>query len=209
MGIIASTIVYFALNYLSRMRPFRNVDDTLGVIYTHGFAGLAGGLLVGIFADPNMALFYKTGPHGRLSTGGGVAGVIHGNWTLLKWQFSAAAFVIAWTAICTYGLLKLVGVFVPLRMSEENMEIGDVAEHGHEVYPSDVPSLGFPSGVPGLAPGQHTPTPTAARAHKGAGCWHRRRFARRRCHALPGECERRTLPGECEIALPRGMNLST
>ena len=48
-----ASIVYFALNYLSRMRPFRNVDDTLGVVYTHGFAGLAGGLLVGIFANPN------------------------------------------------------------------------------------------------------------------------------------------------------------
>src|SRR5437588_10554272 len=160
MGIIASTIVYFALNYLSRARPFRKVDDTLGVVYTHGFAGLAGGLLVGIFADPNMALFYKTS-HGHLVTGGGVAGVLHGNWTLLKWQFFAAAFVIAWTALITFGLLKLVGVFIPLRMSEKNMEIGDVAEHGHEVYPSDVPSLGFPSGVPGLAPGQQAPAPSA------------------------------------------------
>ena len=45
-----ATIVYFALNYLSRLRPFRNVDDTLGVVYTHGFAGLAGGLLTGVFA---------------------------------------------------------------------------------------------------------------------------------------------------------------
>ena len=34
-----------------RCDPFRIVDDTLGVVYTHGFAGLAGGLLVGIFAD--------------------------------------------------------------------------------------------------------------------------------------------------------------
>jgi hypothetical protein len=39
------------------------------------------------------------------------------------------------------------------------MEIGDIAEHGHEVYPSDVPSLGFPSGIPGLATG---PTGEAA-----------------------------------------------
>ena len=31
IGVIGSTIVYFALNYLSRMRPFRKVDDTLGV----------------------------------------------------------------------------------------------------------------------------------------------------------------------------------
>ena len=54
IGVIASTIVYFALNYLSRMRPFRNVDDTLGVVYTHGFAGVAGGLLTGIFANSAM-----------------------------------------------------------------------------------------------------------------------------------------------------------
>src|SRR5205807_8524965 len=121
----------------------------------------AAGLLVEIFAYPNMALFYKTS-HGHLVTGGGVAGLLHGNWTLLKWQFFAAAFVIAWTALVTFALLKLVGVFVPLRMSEKNMEIGDVAEHGHEVYPSDVPSLGFPGGIPGFAHGAGEPAPTAA-----------------------------------------------
>src|SRR5579859_6607990 len=158
LGVIASTLVYFALNYLSRTRLFRRVDDTLGVVYTHGFAGLAGGLLVGIFADPNMALFYNRGKHG-LTTGGGVAGLIHGNFSLLKWQFLAAAFVIAWSAVATYGLLKLVGLFIPLRMSERNMEIGDVAEHGHEVYPADVPSLGYAGGVPALAP-EPVPAPS-------------------------------------------------
>jgi Amt family ammonium transporter len=157
MGVIASTIVYFALNYMSRLRPFRLVDDTLGVIYTHGVAGLAGGLLVGVFADPQMALGYKTSKAGLIATGS-VAGVIHGNWTLLKWQALAALFVIAWTGLITFVLLKLVGLFIPLRMSTENMEIGDVAEHGHEVYPSDVPSLGYPGGVPGLAPGTAAPS---------------------------------------------------
>ena len=52
--------------------------------------------------DPQMALFYKTGPHGHLIASGGVAGVIHGNWTLLKWQFFAALFVIVWTAVITF-----------------------------------------------------------------------------------------------------------
>jgi hypothetical protein len=48
-------------------------------------------------------------------------------------------------------------------MSKEAMEIGDVAEHGHEVYPSDVPSLGYPNGVPGLSTGAgQTPAPTTA-----------------------------------------------
>ncbi|MBV9915162.1 MAG: ammonium transporter, partial [Solirubrobacterales bacterium] len=142
LGVIASTLVYFALNYLSRLRPFRNVDDTLGVIYTHGFAGLAGGLLTGVFADPNMAITYnRVGNHLEAV---GAKGLIHGNWVLLKWQTLAAVWVIGFSAIGTFVLLKFVGLFVPLRMSEQNMEIGDTAEHGHEVYPSDVPSLGFP-----------------------------------------------------------------
>jgi Amt family ammonium transporter len=151
LGVIASTLVYFALNYVSRLRPFRNVDDTLGVIYTHGFAGLAGGLLTGIFADPQMALGYVASK-GHLSAAGTATGVIHGNWTLLKWQAVTAAFVIGWSAVATFVLLKIVGAFIPLRMSERNMEIGDVAEHGHEVYPSDVPSLGYAGTVPEVAP---------------------------------------------------------
>jgi Amt family ammonium transporter len=101
-------------------------------------------------------------PHIHYIATGGVSGVIHGNWTLLKWQALAALFVICWTGIVTFVLLKLVGVVIPLRMSQENMEIGDVAEHGHEVYPSDVPSLGFPAGVPGLAAQDKAPTPTTA-----------------------------------------------
>jgi Amt family ammonium transporter len=160
MGVIASTLVYFALNYLSRVRPFRNVDDTLGVIYTHGMAGFAGGLLTGVFADPNETVYIGQGKTASISA----TGVVHGNWTLLKWQFLAGLWVICFSAIMTFILLKIVGLFVPLRMSEENMEIGDTAEHGHEVYPSDVPSLGFPNGIPGLAPpgaGQ-TATPTTA-----------------------------------------------
>src|SRR6478672_7120436 len=162
IGVIASTLVYFALNYLSRLRPFRNVDDTLGVVYTHGFAGLMGGILVGVFADPNMAVWYTTSKSGLVATGS-APGLIHGNLTLLKWQVLAAAWVIVWSGCITFILLKVVGLFVPLRMSKEAMEIGDVAEHGHEVYPSDVPSLGYPNGVPGVSTGAgQTPAPTTA-----------------------------------------------
>ncbi|MGH2856012.1 MAG: ammonium transporter, partial [Solirubrobacteraceae bacterium] len=166
LGVISSTIVYFALNYLSRMRPFRNVDDTLGVVYTHGFAGLAGGLLTGIFADPSMIIYPGSGHTPGIS----VTGAIHGNWGLLKWQLLAALFVIGWSATGTFGLLKLVGRFVPLRMSTEHMEIGDTAEHGHEVYPSDIPSLGFPNGLPELSGGpvERVDTPAPAPAAAGA-----------------------------------------
>jgi ammonium transporter, Amt family len=135
IGVLAAALVYLALNYLSRLRPFRNVDDTLGVVYTHGFAGVAGGLLVGVFANKLMA-----GEHEGLISGGG----LH----LLGVQAYTALWVIVFSAIGTFLLLKLVGLFVPLRMTEEEMETGDIAVHGHEVYPSDVPSLGYPDGVP-------------------------------------------------------------
>ena len=155
IGIAGGTIVYFALNYVSRLRPFRNVDDTLGVIYTHGFAGLAGGLLTGVFADPKMIIYPGLGKTASIS----VAGLVHGNGTLLKEQAWAALWVICFSAVGTFILLKVVGVFVSLRMTEEDMEEGDLAVHGHEVYPSDVPSLSFPAGTAGW-----TPTPTATPA---------------------------------------------
>jgi ammonium transporter, Amt family len=68
--------------------------------------------------------------------------------------------VIVFCAIGTYILLKLVGLFIPLRMSDKDMETGDVAVHGHEVYPSDVPSLGYAGSVASVA-APPTPAPAA------------------------------------------------
>jgi ammonium transporter, Amt family len=145
IGAIAGVIVYFALNYVSRLAPFRNVDDTLGVVYTHGCAGLMGGLLTGIFANAAM---------------GAAPGLISGDGGhLLGWQALTAAWVIVFCAIATFVILRVIAIFVPLRMSEKDMEEGDLAVHGHEVYPSDVPSLGFPHGSAGYVP---APTTTPA-----------------------------------------------
>src|SRR5947199_1731572 len=92
------------------------------------------------------------------------AGLIHGSATLLKEQLYAGLWVIVFCAIGTFILLKLVGLVMPLRMKEEDMEEGDLAVHGHEVYPSDVPSLGYPGGIPGWVP-----APVAATAVTGGG----------------------------------------
>ncbi|HUJ55971.1 MAG TPA: ammonium transporter [Gaiellaceae bacterium] len=134
IGVASAVVVYVAYNYLALLRPFRSVDDTLGVVYTHGFAGLAGGLLTGVLADSAM----------QIVPGVSVTGGLH----LLKWQALAALWVIVFSGGATFVLLKLVGLFVPLRMSDADMEAGDLAVHGHEVYPSDIPSLAFPHGVP-------------------------------------------------------------
>ena len=153
IGVIASSIVYLAYNYLSRCRPFRNVDDTLGVIYTHGFAGVVGGLLVGVLADSNMAVYIN--PDGSPWFSG--TGSLH----LLRVQATAALWVICFTAIATFIILKFVGLFIPLRMSDKELEEGDIAIHGHEVYPSDIPSLGYTGG--GIVP---SPAPCTTRADR-------------------------------------------
>jgi Amt family ammonium transporter len=134
LGVAASTLVWMSIRYLSRVPPFRNVDDTLGVIYTHGIAGLAGGLMVGLLADPNVYEYV----HGSFFSGL----IISGSGTLLRWQAETALWVILWSGIVTFILLKLVGLVIPLRATDEELEIGDHAIHGHEVYPADVATLG-------------------------------------------------------------------
>jgi Amt family ammonium transporter len=145
IGVVASIIVYVSYNYLALLPPFRNVDDTLGVIFTHGFAGVIGGLMTGILASSSMQLIPGTS--------------VSGGWHLFKWQFYTAVWVIVFSAVGTFILLKLVGLVIPLRMSEEDMEMGDLAVHGHEVYPSDIPSLGFPSGIPAAVAAPAGPPP--------------------------------------------------
>jgi hypothetical protein len=85
VGVICTAIVWFAWNYLSKVRPFSKVDDALGVIYTHGIAGFFGGLLLGIFGDPNM-LEYGCGhlnAPGRWSTPRGDLRTAHGLYAVL------------------------------------------------------------------------------------------------------------------------------
>jgi ammonia channel protein AmtB len=71
----------------------------------------------------------------------------------------AALWIICFSAIGTFILLKLIGLVVPLRMTDAELEEGDLAVHGHEVYPSDVPSLSFPNGATWTPAGATVETP--------------------------------------------------
>ena len=80
IGVVASTVVWMSIRYLSRTALFRKVDDTLGVVYTHGIAGLSGGLLVGMLADPNMNIYVggKLPARTPAAHGGGHAAALAG-----------------------------------------------------------------------------------------------------------------------------------
>ncbi len=139
IGIIASFIVFFAWNYLPKIRPFSKVDDALGVVYTHGIAGFAGGLLTGIFADPHMNeyVFGKTNLNSLWQGGNGAAGLLYGNADRLLVQFGAALTIIIWDGLVTAALLLIIKYIlrVPLRFSDAELDEGDKAIHDEEVEP--------------------------------------------------------------------------
>jgi len=115
--------------------PFKKVDDALGVVYTHGIAGLLGGLLVGLLADPKMIMYIGLGNTASFSG----AGAFYGHPHQLLVQFEAALTIIIWDAIVTAVILYVIKyVFrMKLRLPDEVLEVGDIAVHGEEAYPAE------------------------------------------------------------------------
>ena len=153
IGIISSSIVWLSWTYFSRVRLMRKVDDAMGVFHTHGVAGLTGGLMVGLFADPSVIVY-------RSSNGSPVSftGWLYGNRHQFFLQFFAALTIIVYDALMTFVILRVIKLFTPLRMSDEELEVGDVAVHDEEAYPDDrgferlgvgvVSAAGIPVGTP-------------------------------------------------------------
>ncbi len=155
VGVICTASVWFAWNYLSKVRPFSKVDDALGVIYTHGIAGLFGGLLLGIFGDPNMIEYgcgtlnpsgqvVNTSQSAYITAHGGctpfsVNGLMYTGSAHQLWeQFRAAIWVIIWSALVTFILMKLIGLVLRgARYKDEILEIGDLAIHDEEAFPEE------------------------------------------------------------------------
>jgi Amt family ammonium transporter len=134
IGVVASSLVWMSWNWLGRTRPFKKVDDTLGVFHTHGVAGLAGGLLVGVLADPHIVEYLggSTGPDVAFS---GWLWGHHPKQILI--QAGAAGTVIVWDAFVTFVILRVLGLFMKLRLPDEVLETGDLGVHDEEAYPDE------------------------------------------------------------------------
>jgi len=155
VGAIASGVVWVAWNYLSKVPPFSRVDDALGVVYTHGIAGFMGGMLLGIFGDPNMIEYgcghldasgqvVLTNNATYLTAHGtcvpfGVNGLLYTGSAHQLWeQFRAAIFVIIWSALITFILMWLIKLVLRgARYKDEVLEVGDLAIHGEEAFPEE------------------------------------------------------------------------
>lgn len=113
IGIIAGTLCFFACTSLKQRL---NYDDSLDVFGVHGIGGLVGTLLAGVFATAAI---------------GGTAGLIEGNPQQLLTQLYGVAVTLLWAGVVTFVLLKLVGLFTPLRTtSQQELEGLDITQHG-------------------------------------------------------------------------------
>jgi ammonium transporter, Amt family len=131
IGVVAGIIPWLAMNKLQKTKLFMKVDDTLSVFSTHGVAGLTGGLLTGILANPNMLVYIGTD---KDAPGVSVTGWAYGSFHQFLLQMGGAAFIIVYNIVATYVILKIISFITPLRMDEAMLKVGDDAVHGETAY---------------------------------------------------------------------------
>lgn len=118
IGITAGIVCFYATNW---MKQKMEIDDSLDVFPVHGVGGLLGVILTGIFASDALGLFA-----GKDSI------VISEQLTV---QLIGAAATLAYTAVLTFVILKLVGVLCGNRVTEEEEQQGlDIVMHNERGY---------------------------------------------------------------------------
>src|SRR6187399_1894846 len=117
LGAIAAIPSYFALV----IRAKTSLDDSLDVVAAHGVGGTVGALLTGVFAEK--------------AVNGVFDGALYGNPAQLGIQAVAVGTAILYSGVASFVLLKLIGLFMPLRATvNEEAEGLDLTMHGEEAY---------------------------------------------------------------------------
>jgi ammonium transporter, Amt family len=150
IGIAAGVIPFFTFNYLVKVPPFNRIDDTLGVMHTHLIPGAIGGLMVGLLADPNVIVYPGSGKTAAFSA----TGLLFGNPKQFLAQIIGLVFILVWDGVLTFVLLKLISLVIPLRLTDQQLEVGDEAVHGDAAYEL----MPVPPGTSHLEPA-HASTP--------------------------------------------------
>ena len=118
IGALSACVSYTAILIRSRTR----LDDALDVFSCHGLAGTAGALLTGVFAS-------------KLINPAGADGLLAGNAGQVAVQLLAVTATVAFAAIGTAVILKLVQATLGARAGVRTEMTGlDLSEHGEEAY---------------------------------------------------------------------------
>lgn len=136
MGLFSGSIPWFTMMVVHKKSALlQKVDDTMAVLHTHAIAGALGGILTGLFAHPKLCSLFA-GSYGEF-VGlfyGLQMGVIHTGFRQLGVQLLGIFYIVTLNVVMTSLICLFVQLIVPLRMSDEDMDIGDEAAHGEEAY---------------------------------------------------------------------------
>ncbi|KAK7277602.1 hypothetical protein RJT34_22617 [Clitoria ternatea] len=138
MGMMSGSIPWYTMMVLHKeIKVLKHVDDTMAVFHTHAMAGCLGGILVGFFADPKLCrLFYQVQDWQYYT--GLAYGILNGRakegFKQMGVQLLGIVFVILLNVTTTTIVCLLVRAIVPLRLHEDDLQVGDDAVHGEVAY---------------------------------------------------------------------------
>ena len=122
IGLAAGVICFYMV--LVVKQKWR-IDDSLDVFPVHGIGGVLGTLLAGVFASTELGVF----------SGYGFAKPEYGMLEQVGVQALGVVATFVYTGVATFLLLKLVGLFTPLRVTAEEESQGlDIALHEERGY---------------------------------------------------------------------------
>jgi Amt family ammonium transporter len=113
IGVVAAIISNIAVHYKQKS----TLDDTLDVFPCHGLGGIVGMILTGVFAT-------------KAVNSAGNDGLFYGNPAFFFTQLKAMVIAVAYSFVVSYLIFKLIDFIQPLRVSEEEEELGlDATQH--------------------------------------------------------------------------------
>ena len=116
IGAVASLISNLAVYYKSKS----TLDDTLDVFPCHGVGGMVGMIMTGIFATKTV-------------NSAGNDGLFYGNFSFMLIQLKALVVVVGYSFVMSLAIFKFIDLILPLRVSEEEEEMGlDYSQHAEK-----------------------------------------------------------------------------
>ncbi len=117
IGVVAGVVCYWGATGLKHTFKY---DDSLDAFGVHGVGGIVGAILTGVFAVESI---------------GGTKGLLEGNAGQVLTQIIGVSVTMAYTAVVTLVLLKLVDLVLGLRVSPEEERDGlDLSLHGETIH---------------------------------------------------------------------------
>ncbi|MGD2119154.1 MAG: ammonium transporter [Chromatiales bacterium] len=122
IGLLAGSVCFSATMYIKRVLK---IDDSLDVFPVHGVGGILGTMMAGVFSATSLGVFSGYG------FADGIADMSGQLWV----QFVGVVATIIFTAVMTWIILRVVSLFVSLRVNaDEETEGLDVVLHDERGY---------------------------------------------------------------------------